>query len=74
MLDADRRWTLARVAALIARLSGVSCTPRDGSYLLHRFGSPAGRGGPGRRVRRRRYRGLAQPDVSERGYEASGGD
>ena len=34
----DQRWTLARVAELIARLSGVSYTPRGVSYLLHRLG------------------------------------
>jgi transposase len=34
----DQRWTLARVAALINRLSGVSCTLRGVSYLLHRLG------------------------------------
>ena len=36
--DRDQRWTLARVAALIARLFGVSYTPRGVSYLLHRLG------------------------------------
>jgi putative transposase len=36
--DSDQRWTLARVAALITRLSGVSYTPRGVSYLLHRIG------------------------------------
>jgi transposase len=36
--DQDQRWTLARVAALITRLSGVSYTPRGVSYLLHRLG------------------------------------
>jgi transposase len=34
----DQRWTLARVAALINRLFGVSCTLRGVSYLLHRLG------------------------------------
>ena len=34
----DQRWTLARVAALIARLFGVSYTLRGVSYLLHRLG------------------------------------
>ena len=34
----DQRWTLARVAALITRLFGVSYTPRGVSYLLHRLG------------------------------------
>ena len=35
----DRRWTLARVAALIARSFSVSYTLRGVSYLLHRMGS-----------------------------------
>jgi len=34
----DRRWTLARVAALVMRLFGVSYTPRGASFLLHRLG------------------------------------
>lgn len=36
--DTDQRWTLARVAALIARLFGVPYTLRGVSYLLHRLG------------------------------------
>lgn len=36
--DQDQRWTLARAAALIARLFGVSYTLRGVSYLLHRLG------------------------------------
>ena len=36
--DQDQRWTLARVAALITRLFGVSYTLRGVSYLLHRLG------------------------------------
>ena len=36
--DQDQRWTLARVAALIARLFGVPYTLRGVSYLLHRLG------------------------------------
>jgi putative transposase len=36
--DCDQRWTLARVAALISRLFGVSYTLRGTSYLLHRLG------------------------------------
>jgi transposase len=36
--DRDQRWTLARAAALIARLFGVYYTPRGTSYLLHRMG------------------------------------
>jgi putative transposase len=35
--DQDQRWTLARVAALITRLSGVSYTLR-GVSCLHRLG------------------------------------
>lgn len=34
----DQRWTLARAAALAARLFGVSYTLRGMSYLLHRLG------------------------------------
>ena len=46
--DTDQRWTLARVAALLTRLFGASCTPRGASYLLHRMGfSPQGPGPPG---------------------------
>jgi putative transposase len=36
--DQDQRWTLARVAALIGRLFGVTYTLRGVSYLLHRLG------------------------------------
>jgi putative transposase len=36
--DSDQRWTLARVAALIAGLCGVSYTLRGTSCLLHRLG------------------------------------
>ncbi|MCW2935901.1 MAG: putative family transposase [Actinomycetia bacterium] len=36
--EQDQRWTLARVAALIERLSGVSYTLRGVSFLLHRLG------------------------------------
>ena len=36
--DTGQRWTLARVAALIARLFGVPYTLREVSYLLHRNG------------------------------------
>ena len=36
--DQDQRWTLARVAALVTRLSGVDYTPRGVWYLLHRLG------------------------------------
>ena len=34
----DQRWTLARAAALAARLFGVSYTLRGMSFLLHRIG------------------------------------
>jgi transposase len=34
----DQRWTLARVADLIARLFHTRYTPRGVSYLLHRMG------------------------------------
>jgi transposase len=36
--DEDQRWTLARAAALIARLFHVRYTLRGVSYLLHRIG------------------------------------
>ena len=36
--DQDQRWTLARAAALIARLFHVRYTLRGTSYLLHRMG------------------------------------
>ena len=36
--EQDERWTLARVAVLIERLSGVSYTLRGMSFLLHRIG------------------------------------
>jgi transposase len=36
--EQDRRWTLARVAALVTRLFGVSYTLRGVSFLLHRLG------------------------------------
>jgi transposase len=36
--DQDQRWTLARAAALIARLFAVPYTLRGVSYLLHRLG------------------------------------
>jgi transposase len=36
--EQDQRWTLARVEALIERLSGVSYTLRGVSFLLHRLG------------------------------------
>jgi putative transposase len=36
--DEDQRWTLARVAELIARLFHARYTLRGTSYLLHRMG------------------------------------
>jgi hypothetical protein len=36
--DKDQRWTLARVAELIARLFHIRYTLRGVSYLLHRMG------------------------------------
>jgi putative transposase len=36
--EQDQRWTLARAAALIARLFHVRYTLRGTSYLLHRLG------------------------------------
>jgi putative transposase len=36
--DRDQRWTLARVATLIARLFHIRCTLRGASCLLHRLG------------------------------------
>jgi transposase len=36
--EQGQRWTLARVAALVMRLFGVSCTLRGISFLLHRLG------------------------------------
>jgi transposase len=36
--ELDQRWTLARVAALVLRLFGVSYTLRGVSFLLHRLG------------------------------------
>jgi transposase len=36
--DCDQRWTLARVAVLIERLSGVCYSLRGVSFLLHRLG------------------------------------
>jgi transposase len=34
----DQRWILNRVAALVLRLFGVSCTLRGASFLLQRLG------------------------------------
>ncbi|MBB5956898.1 putative transposase [Saccharothrix tamanrassetensis] len=55
--DEDRRWTLARVAELIRRLSGHEYTLRGVSKLLHRMGySPQV---PARRADRRDERAIA---------------
>jgi putative transposase len=35
---ADQRWTLGRVATVIARLFHIRYTPRGTAYLLHRMG------------------------------------
>src|SRR3954466_6735121 len=35
---ADQRWTLARIATVIARLFHLRYTPRGTAYLLHRLG------------------------------------
>ena len=62
----DQRWTLARVAALIARLFHVRYTLRGASYLLHRIGfSPQVPGAPGRGARRGGDRRLAGRDLGE---------
>jgi transposase len=64
--DAGQRWTPAQVAALIARLFGVSYTLQGASYLLQRMGfTPAGPRAPGRGTRRGEDRRVAQPDVGE---------
>jgi transposase len=61
----DQRWTLARVAELIARLHHVRYTPRGVSYLLHRLGwSPQVASAPGRRAQRRGDREGEEPGVA----------
>src|SRR5437764_5679242 len=62
--DEDQRWTLARVADLIARLFHTRYTLRGMSYLLHRMGSPPGAHAPGHRTRRRRHRDVAEGGVA----------
>src|SRR3954452_7255661 len=63
---ADQRWTLARIATLIARLFRLRYTPRGTAYLLHRMGwswqVPRHRAG---RARRGRDRRMAHPDLGE---------
>ena len=63
---ADQRWTLARIATLIARLFHLRYTPRGTAYLLHRIGwsaqVPRHRAG---RARRGRDRRMAHPDLGE---------
>src|SRR3954447_18350676 len=62
----DQRWTLARIATLIARLFHLRYTPRGTAYLLHRMGwsaqLPRHRAG---RARRGRDRRVAHPDLGE---------
>src|SRR3954465_10501035 len=52
---ADQRWTLARIATVIARLFHLRYTPRGTAYLLHRMGwspqLPRRRAGRARRGR-----------------------
>jgi putative transposase len=71
--DRDQRWTLARVAALITRLFGVSYTLRGASYLLHQLGfnPQVPRTGPPSGTRTRSRPGAPRPG---RKCEASGGD
>src|SRR3954464_2351123 len=63
---ADQRWTLARVATLIARLFHLRYTLRGTAYLLHRLGwspqVPRHRAG---RAQRGRDRRMAHPDLGE---------
>ena len=54
---ADQRWTLARIATLIARLFHLRYTLRGTAYLLHRMGWCTGWAGPGR------CRGTARPSA-----------
>src|SRR4051794_28564596 len=62
----DQRWTLARIATVIARLFHLRYTPRGTAYLLHRMGwspqVPRHRAG---RARRGRDRRMAHPDLGE---------
>ena len=72
--DQDQRWTLARVAALIARLFGVSYTLRGRVVpAAPARASPrrSRRTGPRSGMRTRSRPGAARPG---RRYEASGGD
>src|SRR3954470_1658163 len=71
---ADQRWTLARIATLIARLFHLRYTPRGTAYLLPPHGllgaaAAAPRGASATRTRS--PRGAPRP---RRRYEASGGD
>src|SRR4051812_43888370 len=63
---ADQRWTLARIATLIARLFHLRYTQRGTAYLLHRMGwswqVPRHRAG---RAQRGRDRRMAHPDLGE---------
>ena len=72
--EQDQRWTLARVAALVMRLFGVSYTLRGVSFLLHRLGfSPQVPAHRAVRAGRGRGRGLAARRPGRR-YEARGAD
>ncbi len=69
----DQRWTLARVAALVMRLFGVSYSLRGVSFLLHRLGfSPQV---PAHRAAERDEAKIAEWRTRPgRRCEASGGD
>ena len=63
---ADQRWTLARIATLIARLFHLRYTPRGTAYLLPPHGLVgAGAAAPRGRARRGRDRRMAHPDLGE---------
>jgi transposase len=70
----DQRWTLARVATLIARLFHMRCTLRGASHLLHRLdyspqvarltGSRSGKTFPGSRPSVDPTKSIRQPQYS----------
>src|SRR3954447_15346149 len=61
---ADQRWTLARIATVIARLFHLRYTPRGTAYLLPPHGLVgAGAAAPRGRARRGRDRRVAHPDL-----------
>src|SRR3954463_10698753 len=63
---ADQRWTLARIATVIARLFHLRYTLRGTAYLLPPPGLVgAGAAAPGGRARRGRDRRVAHPDLCE---------